>query len=112
MMIDLVRHIQAGTWKPSHVRGNLASDSAVLDPFGQAGPEAVAQKVLAEKAAIIAGTKVVWQGPITNQDGTSAASAGHTMYLQISVERRVGEECVGTVRSGRAWLNQKKKLHR
>src|SRR3546814_16693507 len=63
MMIDLVKQIQAGTWKPSHVRGNLASGSAVLDPFGKAVPEAVAKKVLAEKAAIIAGTKAVWQGP-------------------------------------------------
>src|SRR3546814_8344725 len=82
MMIDLVKQIQAGTWKPSHVRVNLASRSAVLDPCGKAVPEAVAKKVLAEKAAIIAGTKVVWQGPITKQDGTSAASAGHKMSLQ------------------------------
>lgn len=82
MMIDLVKQVQAGTWKPSHVRGNLASGHAVLDPFGKAVPEAVAKKVLAEKAAIIGGTKVVWQGPITKQDGTTAASAGHKMTLQ------------------------------
>src|SRR3546814_19902601 len=90
------------SWKPSHVRGNLASGSAVLDPFGKAVPEAVAKKVLAEKAAIIAGTKVVWQGPITKQDGTSAASAGHKMSLQRSEERRVGKEWVSTCRS--RWL--------
>jgi len=40
------------------------------------------KKVLAEKAAIIGGTKVVWQGPITKQDGTIAAPAGHKMTLQ------------------------------
>lgn len=82
MMVDLVKQVQAGTWKPSHVRGNLASGHAVLDPFGKAVPEAVAKKVLAEKAAIIGGTKVVWQGPITKQDGTIAAPAGHKMTLQ------------------------------
>ena len=50
MMAKLVEEVRAGKWKPSHVRGNLASGNAVLDPFGPAVPEAVRTKVLATKA--------------------------------------------------------------
>jgi basic membrane protein A and related proteins len=82
MMVKLVEEVRAGTWKPSHVRGNLASGHAVLDPFGPAVPEAVRKKVLATKADIIAGKKVVWQGPITKQDGAAAAPAGQKMTLE------------------------------
>ena len=82
MMAKLVEEVRAGKWKPSHVRGNLATGNAVLDPFGPAVPEAVRTKVLATKADILAGKKVVWQGPITKQDGSSAAGAGQKMSLE------------------------------
>src|SRR5262245_48996516 len=82
MMAKLVEEIRAGKWKPSHVRGNLATGNAVLDPFGPAVPEAVRHKVLATKADILAGKKVVWQGPITKQDGSTAAAAGQKMNLE------------------------------
>jgi basic membrane protein A len=82
MMAKLVEDVRAGKWKPSHVRGNLASGNAVLDPFGAAVPEAVRTKVLATKADIIAGKKVVWQGPIARQDGGGAVAAGQKMTLE------------------------------
>ena len=47
MMEKLVEEVRAGTWKPSHVRGNLASGAAVFDPFGASVPEDVRRKVLA-----------------------------------------------------------------
>ena len=37
-MKDLVDEIRAGTWDPSHVRGDLASGNAVLDPIGDSVP--------------------------------------------------------------------------
>jgi basic membrane lipoprotein Med (substrate-binding protein (PBP1-ABC) superfamily) len=82
MMVKLVEEVRAGKWKPSHVRGNLASGNAVLDPFGPAVPEAVRAKVLATKADIIAGKKIVWQGPIVKQDGAPAVPAGQKMTLE------------------------------
>jgi len=82
MMAKMVEEIRAGTWKPSHVRGNLASGNAVLDPFGKAVPEAVRKKVLATKDQIIKGEKVVWQGPIVRQDGSLALAAGAKMTLE------------------------------
>jgi basic membrane protein A and related proteins len=82
MMDKLVKEIQAGTWKPSHVRGNLKSGHAVLDPFGKSVPEPVRKTVLATKAQILEGSKVVWQGPIVRQDGTTAVPAGQKMTLE------------------------------
>jgi basic membrane lipoprotein Med (substrate-binding protein (PBP1-ABC) superfamily) len=84
-MVKLVEEIHAGTWKPSHVRGNLASGAAVFDPFGAAVPNDVRTKVLAVKDEIVAGKKTVWTGPITKQDGTAAAASGEKLPLQ-SVE--------------------------
>lgn len=82
MMVDLVKEIQAGTWKPSHVRGNLASANAVLDPFGAAVPADVQAKVLAVKDEIVAGKKKIWTGPILKQDGSEALAAGATMPME------------------------------
>lgn len=72
MMKEQVEAIAAGAWKPSHVRGDLASGAAVLDPFGEAVPADVRTKVLAVKDEIIAGKKNIWADDITRQDGSSA----------------------------------------
>lgn len=82
MMAKMVEEIRAGKWKPGHVRGNLASGHAVLDPFGKSVPEAVRKKVLATKDDILKGKKVVWQGPVTRQDGSVATAAGAKMTLE------------------------------
>jgi len=82
MMVKMVDEIRAGKWKPSHVRGNLATGHAVLDPFGKSVPEAVRKKVLATKDDILKGKKVVWQGPIARQDGSAAVPAGTKMTLE------------------------------
>src|SRR5580704_221994 len=81
MMNGLVEEVKAGTWKPSLVRGNLASGAAVFDPFGAAVPADVQAKVLAVKADIVSGKKVVWTGPITKQDGTMAGGEGEKLPL-------------------------------
>ncbi len=82
MMTGLVKEIRAGTWKPSHVRGNLASGAAIFDPFGAAVPADVRTKVMAVKEEIVGGRKVVWSGPITRQAGTIVAKPGEKLSLQ------------------------------
>ena len=82
MMVKMVEEIRAGKWKPSHVRGNLATGHAVLDPFGKAVPEPLRKQVLATKDDILKGKKVVWQGPVTRQDGSVAVPAGTKMTLE------------------------------
>jgi basic membrane protein A len=82
MMVDEIKAIKAGTWKPSNLRGDLASGNVVLDPFGTAVPEDVSKEVLQLKAAIIAGKKSIWDGPITKQDGTMVVPAGQKLSMQ------------------------------
>jgi basic membrane protein A and related proteins len=79
MMVKLVEEIRAGTWKPSHVRGDMASGAAVLDPFGASVPAEVRTKVLAMKDEILSKKKVVWTGPIIRQDGSVAAKDGEQL---------------------------------
>jgi basic membrane protein A and related proteins len=81
MLEGLVEEVKAGTWKPSLVRGNLASGAAVFDPFGAAVPADVQAKVLAVKADIVAGKKAVWIGPIARQDGSIAGAEGEKLTL-------------------------------
>lgn len=82
MMISLVKEIDAGTWAPSHVRGDLKSGNAVLDPFGDAVTADTQAKVLALKDEIIAGSKDIWAGPIKKQDGTEVVAAGAALGME------------------------------
>ncbi len=82
MMEGLVKEIHAGSWKPSHVRGNLKSGHAVLDPFGSVVPKDVQNEVLAVKADILSGKKVVWSGEIAKQDGSMASKSGQTLSME------------------------------
>lgn len=82
MMKKMVEEIHAGTFKPSHVRSDLAGGAAVLDPFGEAVAEETQAKVLALKDEIISGSKSIWEGPIMTQDGTEVAAAGTTMGME------------------------------
>ncbi len=81
-MLKLTKEIQAGTWKPSHVRGDLKDGTVVLDKFGPAVPEAVRKTILAKKAEIVADKFVVWSGPLTAQDGKELLSAGQPMPME------------------------------
>jgi len=79
MMVDEIKAIKAGTWKPSNLRGDLASGNVVLDPFGPAVTEDTRKQVLQLKADIISGKKSIWEGPITKQDGTVVVPAGQKL---------------------------------
>jgi len=78
-MLRLTQEIQAGTWKPGHVRGDLKDGTVVLDPFGPAVPAPVRATVLAKKDDILQDRFVVWSGPMTAQDGKSLLPAGQRM---------------------------------
>jgi basic membrane protein A len=82
-MVKLVQEIQAGTWKPAHVRGDLKDGTVVLDPFGPAVPEAVRKTILARKDDILSGKFVVWSGPMTGQDGKQLLPAGKPMPMEM-----------------------------
>lgn len=82
MMVKLVQAIWAGTWKPSHVRGDLKDATVKLDPLGAAVPAAIKDQIMSAQADILSGKRVLWKGPITKQDGALAAPAGLAMALE------------------------------
>ena len=82
MMKEQVEAIHAGTWKPSHVRSDLAGGAAVLDDFGSKVPEDVQEKVLARKGEIVDGDFDIWTGPIVAQNGTTVVAEGETMDME------------------------------
>lgn len=81
-MVEQIRQIKAGTWKPSHVRGDLKDGTVVLDPFGPAVTGPVRTKILAKKDDILKGRFVVWSGPMTGQDGKAILPAGKPMDME------------------------------
>jgi basic membrane lipoprotein Med (substrate-binding protein (PBP1-ABC) superfamily) len=82
MMVEQIKQIKAGTWKPSHYRGDLASGNVVLDPFGPMVPAAVQARILKLKDEINAGKKSIWEGTIVKQDGTVVVPAGQKLAME------------------------------
>ena len=82
-MVEQVKQIKAGTWKPAHVRGDLKDGTVVLDPFGPAVDEAMRKTILAKKDEILQDKFVVWSGPMTGQDGKAILPAGKPMDMQM-----------------------------
>lgn len=82
-MLKLVKEIEAGTWKPSHVRGDLKDGTVVLDKFGPAVPAAARKTILAKKDDILAGKFAVWSGPLAGQDGKDLLPAGKPMGMEM-----------------------------
>jgi basic membrane lipoprotein Med (substrate-binding protein (PBP1-ABC) superfamily) len=99
MMLKLVKEIEAGTWKPSHVRGDLKEGTVVLDKFGPAVPEAVRKTILAKKEEILADKFKVWAGPVTAQDGKPVLAAGAPMPMeQLESMQFFVKGVIGTVK--------------
>lgn len=99
MMADLVKQIEAGTWKPSHVRGDLKDGAVVLDPLGAAVPEATKKAVEAAKVDILSGKRVVWKGPLAAQDGKVLVPEGKPMAMQdVETINYLVSGVVGTVK--------------
>jgi basic membrane protein A and related proteins len=98
-MVKLVKEIAAGTWKPSHVRGDLKDGTVKLDPLGASVPGPVRDKVLAAQADILSGKLVVWKGPIAKQDGAVAVAGQKPLALgEIETIDYLVKGVIGTVK--------------
>ncbi len=82
MMVEEIKQIKAGTWKPSNMRGDLSTGNVVLDPFGPAVPASAQADILKLKEEINAGKKSIWEGPIAKQDGTVVVPAGQKLSME------------------------------
>jgi basic membrane protein A and related proteins len=99
MMLKMVKEIEAGTWKPSHVRGDMKEGTVVLDKFGPAVPEATRKTILAKKDEMLAGKFKVWSGPMTGQDGKPILAAGVPMPMeQLESMQFFVKGVIGTVK--------------
>jgi basic membrane protein A and related proteins len=98
-MAKLVKEIWVGSWKPSHVRGDLKDGTVKLDPIGASVPGPVRDKVLAAQADILSGKLVVWKGPIAKQDGAVAVAAQKPLGLgEIETIDYLVKGVIGTVK--------------
>jgi len=68
-----------GTWTPIFLRCGMADGCMAMAPFGPKVPQDVQDLVMQKKAEIEAGTLVVFQGPIVDQDGTIRVPAGEVL---------------------------------
>ncbi len=98
-MLKVVKEVQAGTWKASHVRGDMKDGTVLLDKFGPAVPEAMRKTILAKKGEILADKFKVWSGPMTGQDGKPILAAGASMPMeQLESMQFFVKGVIGTVK--------------
>jgi basic membrane protein A len=74
--VDAVKRVMAGTWKPAEVWWGFDKKGVKLAPFHASVPEAVKQKVNAEKALLEQGVDNIFAGPIRDQAGKEMIPKG------------------------------------
>lgn len=77
--IGRVKAAIGGTWKSIDTWGGVKEGMTKLAPYNAAVPEAVRKEVDGVMAAIGAGTRKPFAGPIADQDGKAKVAAGQAM---------------------------------
>ena len=72
-----------GSWQPIFLRCGLADGCMAMAPFGPKVPQEVKDAVEKAKADIAAGTKVVFAGPIVDQDGNVKVAEGEVLSADV-----------------------------
>ncbi len=67
--VEVVKQVQAGTWKPTPYWGGFDKNNIELTGFNASVPEAVRKKVLAQKKLLVEGKDNIFVGPIYDQKG-------------------------------------------
>jgi len=79
MMVDIIKQVQAGSWKEARILATLAGGELKMTPYGSGvseGARAQLDKVLSEFRE---GGRKLWSGPIRGQDGSIIVPAGTVM---------------------------------
>jgi basic membrane protein A len=76
--VDRVKAVLDGTWKSSDTWDGLKQKMVELAPYNKAIPEDVVKLAEETTAAIIAGTKHPFTGPLKKQDGSDWLKEGET----------------------------------
>ena len=72
-----------GTWKPIFLRCGIEDGCMAMAPFGPKVPQEVKDAVDKARADIAAGTKVVFAGPIVDQDGNVKVAEGEVLTADV-----------------------------
>jgi basic membrane protein A len=75
----IINGVKNGTWKSEDIWWGMDKGVVGLAPFGPMVPQDVRDKVEAERAKIMAGHDIVFQGPIKDQEGKVVAPEGETL---------------------------------
>jgi basic membrane lipoprotein Med (substrate-binding protein (PBP1-ABC) superfamily) len=72
-----------GTWEPIFLRCGIADGCMAMAPYGPNVPQEVKDAVDQARADIEAGTKVVFAGPIVDQDGAVRVAEGEELTADL-----------------------------
>jgi len=72
-----------GTWEPIFLRCGIADGCMEMAPYGPKVPQEVKDAVEQARADIEAGTKVVFAGPIVDQDGNVKVAEGEELTADL-----------------------------
>ena len=72
-----------GTWEPIFLRCGIADGCMAMAPYGPEVPQEVKDAVHQARADIEAGTKVVFAGPIVDQDGAVRVAEGEELTADL-----------------------------
>jgi basic membrane protein A and related proteins len=72
-----------GTWEPIFLRCGIADGCMEMAPYGPKVPQEVKDAVEQARADVEAGTKVVFAGPIVDQDGNVKVAEGEELTADL-----------------------------
>ena len=79
LMTQMAQSVIDGTWTPQFIRCSIGQGCMALAPFGPQVPDDVKTQVNQLVADLNAGSLVIFQGPIVDQDGTVRVAEGATL---------------------------------
>jgi simple sugar transport system substrate-binding protein len=77
--VEIVREVQAGTWKPTSVWGGYPEGMIRLAPLNPAIPRQLQERIRDMESRMTAGTLHAFAGPVIDQEGNTVVPAGQNM---------------------------------
>ena len=76
MMVDIIKQVQAGTWKERAILATLAGGQLQMTPYGPGVADSARPVLDKAVAQFKSGERRLWAGPIRGQDGSIVVPAG------------------------------------
>ncbi|MBX3015524.1 MAG: BMP family ABC transporter substrate-binding protein [Caldilineaceae bacterium] len=79
----IVESVEDGTWKSEHIRGGVESDYVTLAAYGPSVSDETKSQIADAEAKLASGELKIFQGPITDNEGTVRIPAGEVGGLEL-----------------------------